>query len=103
MNHIKGVLGESFKAFSNPNAPFKDVEIGAKIPGVHWRVGTKHADGRIELGDRLAELNAGLIRTSSNDWGSDALGRGYRPLLSGIKDAVTVPGAGKFTLHFTCL
>lgn len=103
VNHIKGVLGESFKAFSNPNAPFKDVEIGAKIPGVHWRVGTKHADGRIELGDRLAELNAGLIRTSSNDWGSDALGRGYRPLLSGIKDAVTVPGAGKFTLHFTCL
>ncbi|MBX9569795.1 MAG: family 14 glycosylhydrolase [Candidatus Obscuribacterales bacterium] len=103
VNHIKGVLGESFSVFSNPNAPFKDVEIGAKIPGVHWRIGTKHADGRIELGDRLAELNAGLIRTSTNDWGSDALGRGYRPLLSGIKEAATAPGAGRFTLHFTCL
>lgn len=103
VNHIKGVLGESFKVFSNPNAPFKNVEIGAKIPGVHWRVGTKHADGRIELGDRLAELNAGLIRTSTNDWASDALGRGYRPLLSGIREAATAPGAGKFTLHFTCL
>lgn len=102
INHVQGVLKTSFDVFSNKQAPFRDIDIGAKIPGIHWRTGVNDG-GKITIGDRLAELNAGLIRTSSNDWHSDELGRGYRPLLSGIKDASTQPGAGRFTLHFTCL
>jgi hypothetical protein len=55
------------------------------------------------MGDRLAELNAGMITTSHNDWGSDEAGRGYRPLLSGIKQLMSKPGGDRLMLHFTAL
>ena len=55
------------------------------------------------MGDRLAELDAGMITTSQNDWASDDLGHGYRPLLSGIKQLMSKPGGDRLMLHFTAL
>lgn len=74
--------------------------LGAKIPGVHWRIGT----------DRAAELAAGLVRTSEISGSTSSLRNletlnslqhfGYQGLLHTFK-----PRFGKmdFTLHFTAL
>jgi hypothetical protein len=44
-----------------------------------------------------------MITTSHNDWDSDELGHGYRPLLSGIKQLMSKPGGDRLMLHFTAL
>lgn len=101
IKHIHTVMGGAFDVYGS-NANFKNVDIGMKIPGIHWRIGTVQGD-RVVMGDRLAELTAGMIRTSTNDWARDDLGNGYRPLLSGIKELMSLPGGKKLTLHFTAL
>ncbi len=94
-------MGTAFDVYgTNPN--YKNVNIGMKIPGIHWRIGTKDGDNVI-MGDRLAELDAGLITTSHNDWTSNDLGHGYRPLLSGIKQLMSKPGGDRLMLAFTAL
>lgn len=104
IEHGREMLGAAVNVFGAQDAPFHGIEIGAKIPGVHWRVGTRTGDS-ITFSDRLAELNAGLIRTSRNDWFSDDAGRGYRPILSMFKEMQPlVPGRGtKVVPIFTCL
>lgn len=101
VKHIHTVMGTAFDVFS-PTSPYKDVKIGMKIPGIHWRIGSNAGD-HVIMGDRLAELTAGMITTSQNDWASDDLGRGYRPLLSGIKEVMSFPGGNRLMLHFTAL
>jgi len=94
INHGRTMLGAAVNIFGAQEAPFHGIEIAAKIPGVHWRVGSRAGDS-ITFGDRLAELNAGLIRTSRNDWFSDDAGRGYRPILAMFKELnPIVPGRG---------
>jgi beta-amylase len=101
INHIQGVMGTAFQVYG-PDSAYKNANIGMKIPGIHWRIGTNAGD-HVNLSDRLAEVNAGMIRTSTNDWNSDELGRGYRPLLSGIKQLMGLPGGDRLMLHFTAL
>ncbi len=101
IKHIHNVMGSAFEVYNN-NGPWQNTDIGMKIPGIHWRIGT-NAGGNVYLSDRLAELTAGMIRTSGNDWDSDALGHGYRPLLSGIKELTSLPGGNRLMLHFTAL
>ncbi|MBX9693270.1 MAG: family 14 glycosylhydrolase, partial [Cyanobacteria bacterium] len=98
--HYNMVMGEATKIFSTQGAPFAGIDLGMKIPGLHWRVG-ENQGGNIVLGDRLTELSAGLIRTSGGDWGSDSLGRGYRPLMETI--AQLRPERGRIVPHFTAL
>lgn len=94
INHGRTMLSAAINVFGAQDAPFHGIELGAKIPGVHWRVGTINGD-KVTFGDRLAELNAGLIRNSRNDWYSDDAGRGYRPILSMFKELQPlVPGRG---------
>lgn len=94
LTHGKTVLGAALNVFGKTNAPFAGIDIGAKIPGIHWRVGNWE-NGQIVPGDRLAEVTAGLIRTSRNDWGVDEAGRGYRPILSMFRDLQPLrPGFG---------
>jgi beta-amylase len=85
IDHGKHVMGTAVKVFGQPESAFYGIDLGAKIPGVHWRVGERQGDN-INLGDRQAELTAGLIRTSRGDWDKDADGRGYRPLLSMFRE-----------------
>lgn len=101
-NHGKLVLNTALDVFGSKDAPFSGIDIGAKMPGVHWRVG-EHQDGRVVSGDRLAELAAGLITTSRNDWWSDDLGRGYRPMLQMFKDVQRPDSKSKVVPHFTAL
>lgn len=102
IKHIQGVMGTAFDVYGQ-NRTYANVDIGMKIPGIHWRIGTNGGDNRVIMSDRLAELTAGMIRTSSNDWARDDLGNGYRPLLSGIKDLMSRPGGERLVLHFTAL
>jgi beta-amylase len=101
INHIQTVMGTALDVYGT-NPVYKNVDIGMKLPGIHWRVGNWDG-GNLNMGDRLAELDAGMITTSHNDWGSDDAGRGYRPLLSGIKQLMTKPGGDRLMLHFTAL
>ena len=79
------------------------VEIGAKIAGVHWTMGSRDGNS-ITLGSRQAELCAGLIETNqNNDWYSDNEGRGYRPLLSMFKSVQGKCVNSRLVIHFTCL
>jgi hypothetical protein len=81
IDHGDRMMSLALKVFAANDAPFAGIDLGAKVPGVHWRVGERHGD-KIVLGDRLAEVTAGLIRTSSGDWYKDEDGRGYRGLVS---------------------
>lgn len=102
INHIQGVMGTAFDVFG-PNSAYKNSDIGMKMPGIHWRIGTNAGD-HVLMSDRLAELSAGMIRTSdSQDWASDEKGHGYRPLISGIKQLSSLPGGDRLMLHFTAL
>lgn len=101
INHIQTVMGTALDVYGT-NPDYKNVNIGMKIPGIHWRIGTNAGD-HVNMGDRLAELNAGMITTSHNDWASDELGHGYRPLLSGIRELMSKPGGDRLVLHFTAL
>lgn len=88
--HGRKVLTLASLVFGKPNSSMKHTTLGAKIPGVHWRLGS----------DRAAELSAGLIRTSYPDWNSPQSGFGYNGILAAFKPKI---GSMKFTLHFTAL
>ncbi|MFN8554030.1 MAG: family 14 glycosylhydrolase [Candidatus Obscuribacterales bacterium] len=81
IDHGQRIMTLAADVFAQPSSPFAGVDLGAKVPGVHWRAGERQGD-KITLGDRQAELSAGLIRTSRGDWDRDVDGRGYRPLLT---------------------
>jgi beta-amylase len=94
LGHARRVLKVASEVFDAPASPFLSVDIGAKVPGIHWRVGS----------DRLAELTAGLLRTSqSNDWNSDREGHGYRSILSAFSSNGLFSNTRRVVLHFTCL
>lgn len=100
--HARMMLLAARGIFDASGAAFAGIDIGAKIPGIHWLVGTV-SDGVVTLGSRLAELNAGLIRTSSiEEWSHDDQGRGYRPLLKFFAE-LQQKGRSRVVLHFTCL
>lgn len=102
IDHGRMVMLAAQSIFDAGVAAFKGIDIGAKMPGIHWRIGTRNSDV-VSIGDRLAELNAGLIRTSSSqEWQSDADGRGYRPLLKFFSE-LQHKDRGRVVLHFTCL
>lgn len=87
------LLGEAAVAeFSNSNSPMRGIHLGAKVPGIHWRMAS----------DRLAELNAGLIPPTNLDRPSS---RDYNEIvgLFGILDQKAKAQGSRFVLHFTCL
>lgn len=103
IDHGARVMSKALEVFGDRNAPFSGIDLGAKVPGVHWRAGEKFGD-YVQLGDRLAEITAGLIRTSRSDWNSDADGRGYRPILAMFREINPYTGEGSRVVpSFTCL
>ncbi len=157
LNHARMMINAAFEVFAADDSPMKGIDIGVKVPGIHWLTGQWEFDaveaaktieeevselileaqinesnpakygeqlaekvakyirerlgkwdpnvegGKLKIGSRLAELAAGLIRTSnSEEWANDAAGHGYRPLLkffSEFKDNKN----SRLVLHFTCL
>lgn len=71
---------------------FPGVEIGYKIPGVHWSMTGPTP--------RAAEVAAGLVQTSV-DMNAAGTGRGYANVV-GLANRVADSGRGVI-LHFTCL
>ncbi|MBX9688585.1 MAG: family 14 glycosylhydrolase, partial [Candidatus Obscuribacterales bacterium] len=101
IEHGRLVLKAALDVFAADDSAFKGVDIAAKVPGVHWRMGYWRGT-EIELSDRLAELAAGLIRSSLNDW-READGWGYRPLLTLFNQMGKATKNNRLVLHFTCL
>lgn len=93
LNHGETLLTTALEVFDSPLSAMKGVDIGAKIPGVHWRVAT----------DRLAELSAGLIRTSYNDWYSPISDHGYADTLALFQKLNEQATESRIVLHFTAL
>jgi beta-amylase len=102
VNHAKLVLGTAQSIYGAPDSPFLGTPIGAKVPGVHWRMGWKEGD-QVHLSDRSAEANAGLIQTSVT-WGPDNAW-GYQNILNMFKQLEpTKPGVGSPVIpSYTCL
>jgi beta-amylase len=103
LSHGRKVITAALKTFSADGAAFAGIDIGAKVPGVHWTLGYWKDNKRV-IHTRLAELAAGLIRTSSiPDWQSDDVGRGYGPMVALFKELGAVKPGTRVVLHFTCL
>ena len=104
VDHGNQMLSTAVSVFGQRDSAFYGIDLGAKVPGVHWRVG-EMVNGNVQLSDRLAELDAGLIRTSLGDWDKDGDGRGYRPIFSMFKSLQPlIAGNGtRIVPGFTCL
>jgi beta-amylase len=92
--HGKRILSKAIQVFDSPQAAFRGIDLGAKVPGIHWRM----------TSDRAPELAAGLLQTSdAREWNDDSSGHGYRELVDVFKDADHRPRAPNVVLHFTAL
>ncbi|MCC7531141.1 MAG: family 14 glycosylhydrolase [Candidatus Melainabacteria bacterium] len=102
LKHGRMVMSAALEIFDADGSPFKGIDLGAKIPGVHWRMG-EWVDGKVVLSDRLAEIPTGLIRVNAKEWSSDELGRGYKSVVSFFKELNDLAKHTRVVLHFTCL
>lgn len=93
IDHGRQVLEAARGIFAAEDAPFRGLDLGSKIPGVHW--GMAHG--------RIAELSAGLIRTSLADWQSANDAFGYRDLFKMLASVLPAGHASRLVLHFTAL
>jgi beta-amylase len=93
IDHGKVIVGAAADVFGEGDSPFAETELGVKLPGVHWRLGW----------DRLAELPAGLVRTSDPGFKDPRAGWGYASLINGIAEFRNHPRKPQIVLHFTCL
>ena len=99
----KKIMTCAINVFGAPGAAFEGIDVDAKVPGVHWYMGRWDGD-KIVWAGRLAELNAGMLRTSEMDeWNSDSLGRGYRRIVGMFKELQSVQPKTRVVMHFTCL
>ncbi len=103
LEHGETIMSEAIAIFSSEGSPFKGIDIGAKIPGIHWRIGTVSEKGRISFSDRLAEISAGLVNLDSESWMQDEKGRGYRDTLSLFSRLSVRSKHNRIVLHFTAL
>ena len=88
------LLGEeSIAVLAAAGSPFQGVELGAKVPGIHWRMG----------GDRFAEMNAGLVLPPTKGAApSEADYAGVVGVFKELDGKARALGT-RFVLHFTCL
>jgi len=95
LSHGRTILSRAVNIFNAPSSAFLGIDIGAKVPGVHWRMSI----------DRAPELAAGLIRTKDDDahLDLDTAGHGYYPIIHLFREVGGLPRAPQVTMHFTCL
>ena len=85
--HGKRMINAAKDAFDNQ---FANIDLGMKIPGVHWQISNPN-------NPRLAELTAGLIK-ASDDYQSASTGHGYGNIVNTFVD-----NNRQVNMHFTCL
>ncbi|MCC6977491.1 MAG: family 14 glycosylhydrolase [Candidatus Melainabacteria bacterium] len=102
LKHGRMVMRAALEIFDAEDSPMKGIDLGAKVPGVHWRMG-EWVDGKVVLSDRLAEIPAGLIRVDAEEWASNEKGRGYQSIVSLFKELNDAAEHTRVVLHFTCL
>lgn len=102
VNHGEKILSAAIEILSAPSSSFSRIDIGAKIPGIHWRIGS-YSNGEIQLSDRLAEISAGLITGTPESWVDSGSGRGYRSIINMFSKIADRSQTSRFVLHFTCL
>ncbi len=100
LEHGRKIMLVALEVFSGKGAAFNGIDLGAKVPGIHWRIGRLKHD-RIIYGDRLAELSAGLV--SSRGLVSTDPSHGYEDIVRFFHDLQKVKPSTKVWLHFTCL
>ncbi len=91
MDHGYRMMDNALVAF---DGAFADIELGYKIPGIHWKMSA--TDNTV----RSAEMAAGLI-PSDIDVSSPATGHGYADIV-GVAAAYNAEPRG-IVLHFTAL
>jgi hypothetical protein len=119
-NHGRRMILAAYHIFSSIDAAFRGIDIGVKVPGIHWRTGHWEGDNLV-VGDRLAELAAGLVRTSDPELNDGLNGFGYRSLINmlaqvnryaRLSDRIyqacfgpveNLTPSSRIVLHFTCL
>jgi beta-amylase len=103
VEHGKNVLSTAQGIFGAADSPFLGTPVGAKIPGVHWRMGWIDGNNNVTFSDRKAETNAGLIQTSEPWTQSNAYG--YQNVLNMFKSLQPLrPGTGTPIIpSYTCL
>lgn len=103
LSHARQMVTAALNVFSAEGAAFDGIDIGAKVPGVHWQLGY-WKDGKRVIHTRLAELAAGVIRTSdAASWQNDDEGRGYRPIVTLFNELRKQKPRTNVVFHFTCL
>jgi beta-amylase len=96
-------MDAALEVFSAEGAAFNGIDIGAKVPGVHWQMG-RWDNSKLVLSKRLAEIAAGIIRTSdASDWTDDDKGHGYRPIVKFFNHLQKQHTKSHIVMHFTCL
>jgi hypothetical protein len=85
--HGKRMLQAAIQTFDDS---MSDIELGIKIPGVHWLVAAPHLP-------RAAEVAARLV-TTKLDLNSDATAHGYAPLIGTVAAFGDQPSVGQGAL-----
>ena len=85
--HGKRLIEAAKTAF---DSEFSNIDLGMKIPGIHWEISNPNYP-------RLAEMTAGLIKVS-DDFQSSTSGYGYNNIIDTF-----VGNDRQVNLHFTCL
>ncbi len=99
LSHGRKVMNAALEVFSGEGAAFAGIDLGAKVPGVHWRMG-HFSNEQIVFSDRLAEMSAGLIK--STGWEADTA-YGYKGIVSLFHELQENQNSTRVVLHFTCL
>lgn len=100
IEHGRKIMLAALEVFSGKGAAFVGIDLGAKVPGIHWRIG-RFRRNKIVYGDRLAELSAGLVSARGLIANDDA--HGYEEIVRFFHDLQKVKPSTRVWLHFTCL
>jgi hypothetical protein len=100
IDHGRSILTAAAETFADRNSPFVGINLGAKLPGVHWRMTDGH----------YAELSAGILRATADGKPgyNGSVESDYRPVLRMFKAVSNraeeiSEGRSRLILHFTCL
>jgi beta-amylase len=81
---------------------FKNIPMGVRLSGVHWRLGRMGSNQNIIFGDRGAEVSTGLITLSKETW-TKTQDYGYGKILDSMKNLEESISPRPLIVHFTAI